>query len=231
VLSVRVVLVAALVLALAVACQSSENGKARATSVSATAGAVIAPGASAVAVKPLGVALDPAVIGDARDIAARDALRRPEQVIAALGLSPGQRVADIGAGFGYFTFRLARAVGAKGQVIATDIDPVMLDKLRSHPQLPPNVIVRQVAADDPGLEPGAYDLVFLSEVDHYLKDRVAYLKKLRLVLAPNGRLAITNRFALQPPLLAAAKAAGYSVTGEVTDLPFHYLVFLRPAPL
>lgn len=176
-----------------------------------------------------GIALEPVVIGDARDIAARDAQRHPDQVISALGILPGQRVADIGAGFGYFTFRIAAAVGPTGRVVATDIDPGALDKLRSHKPMPDNVIVRNVAPDGPGLEPGSYDLVFLSEVDHYLPNRVAYLTKLHAALAPNGRIAVTNRFDLQPPFMAAAEQAGYSVVSEVTDLPFHYLVFLRPA--
>src|SRR2546427_6632458 len=92
-----------------------------------------------------------------------DRYRQPERVIAALGLARGQRVADIGAGSGYLTFRLAAAVGPKGRVVATDIDDAAIAALRAHDA--PNVVVRKVARDDPGLEPGSFDLVLLSQVD------------------------------------------------------------------
>jgi ubiquinone/menaquinone biosynthesis C-methylase UbiE len=158
--------------------------------------------------------------------AAFDRYRQPERVIAALGLELGRRVADVGAGRGYLTFRLAAAVGPKGRVVATDIDDAALDALRAHHA--DNVVVRKVAPDDPGLEAGSFDLIFLSEVDQYLPERVAYLRKLRAALAPGGRLAVTNRRGFRPALLTAADEAGYAVVGEITDLPNHFLVILRP---
>jgi ubiquinone/menaquinone biosynthesis C-methylase UbiE len=148
-------------------------------------------------------------------------------VVAALGLSKGQRVADVGAGRGYLTFRLADAVGPTGRVVATDIDDAALAALRAHPSRA-NVVVRKVARDDPGLEPSAYDLILLSEVDHYLADRVDFLRKLRPALAAGGRLAVTNRRAFRAPVLAAAARAGYAVGAEVADLPAHFLIFLAP---
>jgi predicted methyltransferase len=170
----------------------------------------------------------PIVPDDAMDRAARDRVRQPDRVIAALGLHHGQRVADIGAGRGYFTFRLADAVGPTGRVLATDIDEAALDALRAHRPARANVTTRKVAANDPGLEAAAQDLVFLSEVDHYLPDRVEYLRKLRAALAPGGRIAVTNRRPFRAPLIAAAERAGYEVVEEVTDLPVHFLIFLSP---
>ena len=170
------------------------------------------------------------VHGDQADRATRDRLRQPERVIAALGLTAGQRVADIGAGHGYLTFRLADAVGPTGRVVATDIDEAALAALRAHRPARANVVVRRVAPEDPGLEPAAFNLLLLSEVDHELADRVGYLRKLRAALAPNGRLAVTNRRAFRAPLLAAAERAGYTVGGEIRGLPNHFLVLLRPAP-
>lgn len=229
-MSLRILLIVLLV----VACQTQEKGQPQ-----ASASAVAAPQSSAPATAKSGTTAlaaarrpfsgEPVVIGDARDIAARDALRRPDRIMAGLGLSKGERVADIGAGFGYLTFRLSKAVGSTGRVVATDIDSTALDKLRSHRPMPENIVVRKVAPDDPGLEPGSYDLVLLSEVDHYLPDRVVYLKKLRAALAPKGEIAVTNRLDLKPPLIAAARDAGYAIVREVTDLPHHYLVFLRPS--
>jgi predicted methyltransferase len=171
----------------------------------------------------------PAVFHDAQDLAARDRFRRPDRVVAALGLAKGQRVADVGAGRGYLTFRLAEAVGPTGRVVATDIDDAALGALRAHKPAPGNIVARRVSPDDPGLEAGAYDLVLLSEVDHYLPDRVAYLRKLHAALAPGGRIAVTNRRAFRTLVLDAAERAGYALAGEVTDLPVHFLVFLKPA--
>jgi predicted methyltransferase len=174
-------------------------------------------------------AMTPAVLHDAADRAARDRFRQPTRVIAALGLRPGQRVADVGAGAGYLTFRLAEAVGPTGQVVATDIDEKALAALRAQAPAAPNVTARKVSADDPGLEAASYDMVLLSEVDHDLADRVDYLRKLHVVLKPAGRIAVTNRRSFRAPLLQAAARAGYAAVGEVTDLPAHFLVFLRPA--
>ncbi len=128
---------------------------------------------------------------DAGAPSGEDRHRQPERVIAALGLVPGERIADVGAGRGYFTFRLAAAVGPTGRVVATDIDDHALATLRASATA--NVEVRKVTAADPGLEPASYDLVFLSEVDQYLPDRVDYLRRLGAALAPHGRIAVTNR--------------------------------------
>jgi predicted methyltransferase len=170
----------------------------------------------------------PAVLHDAVDRAARDRFRQPDRVVAALGLSPGQRVADVGAGQGYLTFRLADAVGPTGRVVATDVDGAALTALRAHQPSRSNVVTRTVAPDDPGLERASYDLVLLSEVDHYLPDRVDYLRRLRTALAPGGRIAVTNRRGFRTTVLAASREAGYVIAGEVTDLPAHFLIFLRP---
>jgi predicted methyltransferase len=161
------------------------------------------------------------------DHAARDRLRQPARLVAALGLAPGQWVADVGAGRGYLTFRLADAVGPGGHVVATDIDHAALAALRAEGRA--NVEARQVAPDEPGLEPARYHLILLSEVDHYLPDRAAYFQKLRTSLAPGGRLAVTNRRGFRALVLAAAARAGYRLTGEVGDLPVHFLLFFQSA--
>ncbi|MCP3140164.1 class I SAM-dependent methyltransferase [Pyxidicoccus xibeiensis] len=160
---------------------------------------------------------------------AYDEFRQPARFIAALGIAPGQRIADVGAGLGYFTPRLADAVGPAGQVVATDINDEALERLRARMSGRKNVVVRKVAPDEPGLEPGAYDLILLSEVDHFFADRVAYLRRLRPALTPNGRVAVSHLRAMRPPLVAAAEQAGYAVVSEFDGLPSHYLLFLQPA--
>ncbi|WP_241759306.1 class I SAM-dependent methyltransferase [Pyxidicoccus parkwayensis] len=161
--------------------------------------------------------------------AAYDQSRQPAKFIAALGLSQGQHVADVGAGLGYFTPRLSEAVGPTGQVVATDINDEALALLRKRMSERKNVVVRKVSPDDPGLEPDKYDLILLSEVDHFFSDRVDYLNRLRPALTPTGRIAVTHLRAMRPPLVAAAQAAGYAITSEYNELPEHYLLFLQPA--
>lgn len=151
--------------------------------------------------------------------------RQPDKLIAALGLRAGERVADVGAGSGFLTFRLAQAVGASGSVVATDVDAPALAALeRATPaELRARVRTRRVAADEPGLEPGRYDLILLSEVDHLLPDRVAYLRKLARALAPGGRIAVTNLRTFEAPLTAAVAAAGLHARVERLT-PTHYLL-------
>jgi hypothetical protein len=84
-----------------------------------------------------------------------------------------------------------------------------------------------VSATDPSLEPGAYDLILLSEVDQYLQDRVAYLGQLRAALAPGGRIVVTNRRTYHAPLVEAVRAAGLQVQ-EREVLQTHFVVEATP---
>jgi len=164
----------------------------------------------------------------AQESAAFDRYRQPDRLIAALGLRHGDRVADVGAGAGYLTFRLARGVGTSGRVLATDVDPDALAALTAHTpsELRGRVEARHVAAAEPGLEPGAYDLLLLSEVDHLLPDRAAYLRRLALALAPGGRIAVVNKRTFQAPLVAAVAAAGLRAR-PVDFTPTHFLIFVE----
>jgi SAM-dependent methyltransferase len=168
---------------------------------------------------------------EARALEAWQRYRQPDVLIAALGLRPGDRVADVGAGTGLLTWRLAAAVAPAGRVTATDIDPRVLGKLEARgagvPALKPVVTARQVAPEVPGLEPGAYDLILLSEVDHLLGDRARYLAQLRPALRPGGRIAVTNRRTHREALVAAARASGLAVAREVDALADHFLIFLE----
>lgn len=126
----------------------------------------------------------------------RDAFQKPDQVIAALALRPGERVADVGAGSGYFTFRLARAVGPTGSVLACDTWQEMLDHIakRVPGESPGNVRLLKVTPEDPMLPPGGVDTVFMVDTLHYVKDKSAYAKTLARALAPGGRVVIIDYF-------------------------------------
>lgn len=158
--------------------------------------------------------------------------RKPAELIAALGIRPGQRVAEVGAGGGFLTLRLAQATGAKGHVIATDIDERSLAALRAraHAEGLDWIETRRVRSDETGLGPACCDLVLLAEVDQYLPDRAAYLRALVPSLRPGGRIAVSNRLQYQAELRAAAEAASLSIEPAVVDLPGQFLLLLRPRP-
>lgn len=125
-------------------------------------------------------------------VGGRDAWQKPEQVIEALAIRPGEHLADIGAGSGYFTFRLADATGPAGRVYAVDIDESDLERLRRSARERGLSNVSPVLArpESPGLPAAGLDLLFLCNTYHHLPDRVGYLRGLRMTLRPGGRIAI-----------------------------------------
>jgi ubiquinone/menaquinone biosynthesis C-methylase UbiE len=161
-----------------------------------------------------------------------DRERRPELVIAALGLGPGQRVADIGAGSGLFSVHLARAVLPDGEVVATDIDKAVLQLLAARVKaagVDHVVVPRVVKEDEPGLEPGAFDAILLSQVDQYFDDRAAWLRKAAPALKRGGRLVIFNRIDQKAKSLAAAEKAGLSPMPVTSPMPTHFIAtYTRP---
>ena len=168
----------------------------------------------------------------AREQARFDKERRPDKVVEALGIGPGSRVADIGAGSGLMTVHLARAVRPNGRVVATDIDGAVLDLLQSRlaaAGLADVVERRVVSADQPGLEPAAYDAILLAEVDHYFSDEVGWLKAATKALKPNGRIVISNRIHHRPKSMAAATRAGLKLITDATPVATHFIaVFAAP---
>jgi predicted methyltransferase len=156
----------------------------------------------------------------------RDSWQQPDQVVAAFGLRDGDRVADIGAGGGYFTFRLARAVAPSGVVYAVDTDRDLPSTLAAEAldQGLGNVVAVDAEPDDPGL-PEPVDLGLLSNAFHHLPDRRAYLPRLAQHLKPGGRVAIvetrpTGLYRLSGHSTAPGtirselEAAGYTLVAE-----------------
>jgi 2-polyprenyl-3-methyl-5-hydroxy-6-metoxy-1,4-benzoquinol methylase len=158
----------------------------------------------------------------------RDRYRRPDLLVAALPIAEGAAIADVGAGDGYLTHRLAARAGSRGRVTATDVDAAALARIgASRPGEAP-IVTRGVTPDDPGLEAATYDLILLSEVDHLLPDPAGYLRRLIPALRPGGRIAVSNRRAQRAALLAAATRAGLSVCNEYGGLPTHFLIEIKP---
>jgi ubiquinone/menaquinone biosynthesis C-methylase UbiE len=126
------------------------------------------------------------------DDPARDQWQMPSRVIDALHIGPGQVIADIGAGTGYFTVRLARAA-AKPKVYAVDIEPSMIEHLRHRITVEglTNAIAVQASADATNL-PEPVDLALVVDTYHHIPNRVAYFTALKTSLKRGARLAIVD---------------------------------------
>ena len=126
----------------------------------------------------------------------RDAWQHPKEVIDALKIEPGAVVADLGAGGGYFTFRLADAVGPGGRIYAVDVDEAshryIEEEAVRRGGMPRNVELVLAAPTDPRLPPGAVDLIFTCNTYHHLRDREHYFASLQRALRPGGRVAIID---------------------------------------
>ena len=123
----------------------------------------------------------------------RDKWQQPDRIIQSLDIRPGQTVADIGSGSGYFALHLARAVGPAGEVYAVDTDENINQglKIRAKKEQAKNIHVVLGRNDDP-LLPVAVDLIFTSNTYHHIENRVSYFAGLRKYLKPDGRLAIID---------------------------------------
>lgn len=152
----------------------------------------------------------------------RDAWQQPERVVTLLALDHGDRVADLGAGGGYFTLPLAHAVGETGRVYAVDIDADMVKYVlgRAREQGLTQVEGVVAGATDTGLAPDSVDLIFVSNTFHHLPDPPIYFERIRAALRPGGRIAIievaNNSFPKghnTPPeiIREQMRAAGYSL--------------------
>ncbi len=121
----------------------------------------------------------------------RDIWQKPQGVVEKLSITPGSRVADLGAGGGYFTWHLAKAVGARGTVYAVDIEETAINIIFKEMVSRGTPNVRPVRAEphDPKL-PEPVDLVFSCDTYHLMKDRIAYFRSLASALRPGGRVAI-----------------------------------------
>lgn len=175
----------------------------------------------------------------------REAEEAPQEVITALALQPGQVVADIGAGSGYFTWRLARAVGPTGRVYAVDIQPEMLDRLRANlaNRGVSNVVLVLGGEQDPGLSRASVDLALMVDVYHEFAWPHEMLTAICTALKPGGRVALVEYRAEDPavPIKPLHKMSEAQIRREatahpleweqtVTTLPRQHLVIFRKRP-
>lgn len=154
----------------------------------------------------------------------REAEERPEQMLDLLQVPVGGTVADIGAGVGYHAWRLARRVGARGRVYATDLQPEMLRLLEASMKEHgvTNVVTIQSGQDRTGLPDGAIDLALMVDVYHELSDARTFLAAVRRALKPAGRLALVEFRAEDPavPIRIEHKMTAEQVVAELHDAGF-----------
>ncbi len=166
---------------------------------------------------------------------------QPQLTIDALGIEPGQTVADLGAGSGYYSFRIAPLVGRSGKVLAIDIEPQMLEAIaqRAQREHVSNVATVRSSAQDPNLAPGSVDLLFMVDVYHELEYPYEMMTKVRTALKRGGRVALIEYRAEDPEVAIKPlhkmterqvrremQAAGFKHVKTVRTLPLqHLLVF------
>jgi ubiquinone/menaquinone biosynthesis C-methylase UbiE len=125
----------------------------------------------------------------------RDAWQRPEEIMDALGIAEGSVVADLGAGGGWFTIRLARRVGPNGRVYAEDVQPEMLEAIKrrvERERLSQRVEPKLGTSSDPGLPANALDAALIVDAYHEMDQPVTLLRNLARSLKPTGRIGIVN---------------------------------------
>ncbi len=174
----------------------------------------------------------------------RDAWQKPEQIMDALGIADGATVADLGAGGGWFTIRLARRVGPAGVVYAEDIQPQMIESIRRRVEREGLKNVRTVhgTATDPRLPAGQIDAVLIVDTFNELEDPVALLGNVARSLRPRGRLGIVEfkSDGLGPGpapeeqvderrVLGAAAQAGLRLIKRETFLRYQYMLVFGSA--
>ena len=174
------------------------------------------------------------------DDPARDAWQKPREVIDALALAPDAVVADIGAGTGYFSVRLAARL-PQGRVFAADVEQSMVRYLakRSARENIGNMIPLQASNETPGL-PAKVDLALMVDTYHHIEGRERYFRGLLELLKPGGRVAIIDfrvdsaegpakQARIAPAQVVAEMArAGYVLAARHDFLPSQYFLIFRP---
>ena len=172
----------------------------------------------------------------------RAAWQKPDEIMDALHVAEGSKVADIGAGAGWFTIQLARRVGPNGLVYAQDVQRQMLEAIRRRVSREGLQNVQAVlgTGSNPNLPKAALDAILVVDVYPEVDDRVTFLRNLSLALKPNGRIGVVNYKPGQggpgpapsegvrvesAAVEADAHAAGLRVRAR-ENLPFQYLIVL-----
>ncbi len=176
----------------------------------------------------------------------REAEEQPDRMLDALKIQPGQTVADIGAGAGYTSLRLARRVGPTGTVLATDVQPQMIQMLQANARTAGVKNIKPIRSTqaDTRLPEGQVDLALMVDVYHEAADPEALLVGLKKALKPGGRLVLVEFRGEDPevPIKPEHKMTlkqvrlelepqGFVFKESLEFLPWqHIIVFEKPEP-
>jgi ubiquinone/menaquinone biosynthesis C-methylase UbiE len=173
----------------------------------------------------------------------RDAYQKPHEVVTALGLKPGETLADIGSGSGYFALRFAAHVGEQGRVFAVDVDPEMVRHLNRRIRDAGVRNVQTVLADpdDPLLPDASLDRFVVVNTWHHIEKPVDYLAHMKRMLKPGGQVVMIDfqktELPVGPPLamkiaredlVRQMQASGFDLAKEHTFLPYQYFLVFTP---
>jgi ubiquinone/menaquinone biosynthesis C-methylase UbiE len=173
----------------------------------------------------------------------RDAYQKPHEVVTALGLKPGETLADIGSGSGYFALRFAAHVGEQGRVFAVDVDPEMVRHLNRRIRDAGVRNVQTVLADpdDPLLPDASLDRFVVVNTWHHIEKPVDYLARMKRMLKPGGQVVMIDfqktELPVGPPLamkiaredlVRQMQASGFDLAKEHTFLPYQYFLVFTP---
>ena len=176
---------------------------------------------------------------------ARDAAGEAQKVMDLAEITPGMTVADIGAGEGYYTVRLAKRVGETGRVLAQDIDREALERLarRVERERLDNVSIKPGEGDDPRLPENSFDRIFLVHMYHEVREPYAFLWRLWPSLRDGGRVIVvdvdrpTDQHGIDPLLLSCEfRQVGFELVAfkDAPELAGYYAQFkaaaTRPEP-
>jgi SAM-dependent methyltransferase len=175
----------------------------------------------------------------------REQEENPDKAIDELNLKPGMAVADVGAGTGYMSLKLAKRVGANGKVFAEDVQPDMLERVRGNAAKAnlKNIQTVQGTFADPKLPRGQLDLVLLVDVYHEFSEPQKMLQGIRESLKPDGRLVLLEYRKEDPkiPIIEEHKmsvaevkteleAEGFLLGPVIETLPRQHILILTKAP-
>ena len=156
--------------------------------------------------------------------AERDSLEQPDKVLETIGVTPGSTVADIGAGTGYYSLRIAKKVGPHGRVLATDIQPEMLARLKTNMQQAgiSNIETRLATPTDAKLPVGQLDLALMVDVYHELARPEETMAQIRRALKPEGKLVLIEYRGEDPsvPIKPEHKMTLAQVRTEIEPMGF-----------
>ena len=187
--------------------------------------------------------IDPELYLGALEDPKRDAYQKPQEVMGALGLKAGEVIADIGAGSGYFTFRLTHHVGDRGKVYAVDVSPDMIRHInrRIRELKATNVVSILADPDDPLLPHASVNRFFFSDSWHHIDNQTKYLSLIKKMLKASGEMVMIDfhkkELPVGPPiqmkiaredLIKQIGTNGFRLTKEHTFLPYQYFLVFVP---